>query len=792
MARKPLESDLRRAEAEGGWLQQIRFRFPEWVVTGVAPPERPEAAEAFAVVGKRMPYIDGVERATGKGKYATDIVLPGMLYGKILRSPHPHAKITRIDTSKAEALPGVVAVLTFKDVPPYQFTLDWRILTDEPRYVGDEIAAVAAVDESTAEEALALIDVEFQVLPFVVDPEEAMKPGAPQLHEGGNIGGKPYVLTRGDIDKGFTEADLVIEGTYRTSYVEHVCLEPHAAVARWEGDTLALWTPTQYTFGVRDGVASALSIPRSKVHVICDFMGAGYGDRSSAYPYHAIAALLARKSGRPVKIELTRDEVFISTTHRYPSIQSFKVGVKRDGTLTAIYSKATAALGAYGIAVFFYSFASDILSPTQLLYRCPNVKLEGYDVYTNTPISGFQRSVGEPQGNFALEVHMDRVAEALGMDPLEFRLKNVVRPEDKDQDSGLPVSSNGLIECLEKGAAAIGWREKWKKPTGSPSGKVRGVGMAALACNKGGAFPPHSAVVKVNTDGSVEVVAGIADIGGGQRGQMAMIAAEELGARLEDVSVTYPDTAFTSDSGGTYGSRATKSIGLPVQAAAADARRQLFEAAVKPRVTFAGPQPPLLEAKVEDLVASDGKIFAKDKPDKTITIAEAAEAVGVPVIGRASLPMPLGFAQVTYGAGFAEVEVDTETGAVKVLRLVQAHDVGRAINPLAVENQIEGGAIQGMGFALMENLVLDKATGISVSPNLSDYKIPTHLDAPEIEAIIVEPGDTVGPFGAKGVGEPPIDLPAPAIANAIHNATRAWLTELPMTPARVREALKAV
>jgi len=729
-------------------------------------------AKELKIVGKRQPKIDGWERVSGKAKYASDIYLPGMLYGKILRSPHPHAKVVNIDVEKAKALPGVKAILTYKDISafswyqaPFRFNTDMPILTDLARFTGDDIAAVAAVDEDRAEEALDLIKVDYHPLPFVLDPEEALKPEAPKIHSQGNIiGGKPFILERGNLEKGFQEADLVYEGRYYTPMLQHVTAEPRVCVAHWDRGKLTVWDSLQYTFGLQAGLAHIFKIPMSKVRVICDFMGGGFGDKVAPERYNVLASILSMKTGHPVRIEFSREENFLATHHRYPTICYLKYGAKKDGTLTAIQAKVIADMGAY----CHLDGAFGIMETMKGVYRCPNLKGESYNVYTNKPEGGFMRCVGHPQGQFAQEVHMDIMAEKLGLDPMNFRLKNYARLEDGDQDRKIPFSSNGMEECIRKAAEAFGWGQKWQKPGTSPGPQKRGLGMAIHSCRHGAMSPPSTGMVRINSDGTVNVFTGAADIGGGQKSAMAMIAAEELGIPLETVSVTSADTEVTLDTGGTWGSRQTFSGGTGIKLAAADAKRQLFEIAAKE-----------LNTGTENLEVKSGGIYPLGS-DKGIPITEVLRKAPATITGRGTGSLPQGVITHCFAAHFVEVEVDTLSGKVRVIRLVAAHDVGKAINLMATENQIEGGAIQGMGFGLTEDQIFDQATGICVNPNLVDYKVFTMKDIPEIQPLIIEPIDPYGPFGAKGVGEPPYSAPAPAIANAIYNAIGVRFTELPI------------
>ena len=732
--------------------------------------------QKLKIVGKRLPKVDAWERVSGKAKYASDINLPGMLHAKILRSPHPHAKVANIDVERAKALPGVKAILTFKDMPSFRCHKDMPILTDIARFEGDDIAVVAARDEETAQEAIALIKVDYTALPFVLDPEEAMKPGAPKIHPQGNIiDGKPLLLNRGDIEKGFKEADIVYENNYRTSLLQHVTAEPRVCVAHWEGGKLTLWDSTQYTFAVQSGLAKALKIPMSKVRVICEFMGGGFGDKSNAERYNVLAALLSRKTGLPVKIEFDREENFLSTHHRYPTVWNLKYGVKKDGTLTAIYARVIADMGGYA----HFAGASGNLETMKSVYRCPNMKAEGYSVYTNKPEGGFMRCVGHPQAQFPQEVHMDAIAEKLGMDPVDFRLKNYARLEDGDQDKKLPFTSNGMEECITKGAEAFGWRERWQKPSSSPGPVKKGLGMAVHACRHGAMTEPSSGIVRVNADGTVNVLTGTADLGGGQKGTMAMIAAEELGVPLEAVSVTSADTEVTTDTGGSTGSRQTMTGGLGIKLAAADAKRQILSIAARE-----------LKTDKDKLEIRDGGIYPLGS-DKGISLEAALKKAPASIIGRGIGRLPQGVVFHTFAAHFVEVEVDTRCGEVKVIKLVAAHDVGRAINLQAVENQIEGGVIQGMGFGLVEDQILDGKSGVCLNPNLVDYKLFTIKDVPEIQSIVVESIDPYGPFGAKGVGEPPYSVPAPAIANAVYNAIGVRFNRIPINPRLVLDGLKA-
>jgi xanthine dehydrogenase YagR molybdenum-binding subunit len=540
-------------------------------------------AKAYKVVGKKVERVDAFERLTGEAKYAPDIYLPGMLYVKILRSPHPHAKVRKIDASRAEALPGVKAVLTPADVPDFPIHkresapfFQMSILASTARYAGDEILAVAAVDEEIAESALEMITVDYEILPFVLDAEEAVKQTAPKLYPEGNVIQETAdTVIRGDIEEGFRQADVILEEKYQTHLIQHTTMEPRVTVASWSGIRLTLWDSHKNPFRVRTDVARALGIKINEVRVLTPYIGGDFGDKAFVERCHVVAALLAKKTGRPVKLEYTREENYLSAHHRYPTTWYLKYGAKKDGTLTAIQAKLFADLGAY----YHLDGAIASLETPKFVYRCPNVKLEGYNVFTNKPEGGHMRCVGHPAGMFPQEVHMDRLAEKLGMNPLAFRLKNYARTEDGDQDKLVPFASNGLEECARLGAERINWQNKWREPASSHGPVKKGLGVAFHACRHGGITPPMSSIIKLDPDGTVELLCGLNDSGGGQKTTMAMIAAEEMGIPYEAVQVTTGDTDATTDTGPPGGSRGTASAGLAVIAAARDAKNQLLEVA---------------------------------------------------------------------------------------------------------------------------------------------------------------------------------------------------------------------
>ncbi len=739
-------------------------------------------AQEFKVIGKKVERVDAFERLIGQAKYAADVYLPGMLYAKILRSPHPHAKILKIDAAGAAALSGVKAILTSADVPNFPIhkrattpTVEMPVLASIARYVGDEIMAVAAVDEDIAEEALELVKVDYEVLPFVLEMEEAMKPEAVRIYPEGNVlKEKDDVLVRGNVEEGFRQADVIVEENYKTNMIQHVTLEPRITVASWSGKKLTIWDSHKNPFRLRTDLARAFKIKVNQVRIMTPYIGGDFGDKGNVERQHVITALLAKKAGRPVKLEFTREENFLAAHHRYPTTWRLKYGAKKDGTLTAIQVRLYADAGAF----YHFDCAAGSLDVPKSVYRCPNVKLEGYNVFTNKPESGHMRCVGHPAGMFPQEAHMDLLAGKLDMDPLEFRLKNYARKEDGDQDKKIPFASIGLEECAKQGAEKIGWHANWKKPGSSPGPIKRGLGMAFQSCRHGAIVPPMSAIIKLDPDGTVELLSGLNDTGGWQKTTMALIVAEELGIPVTDLEVTTGDTDATSDTGGPSGSRGTPSAGLAMIAAARDVRNQLLEAAAE-----------ILKKKKEDLEIKEGQIFIQGD-NKPIPYREITAKMPSPIVGRGSGKPPRNVTMHTFGAHFVEVAVDTRTGKVEILRLVAAHDVGRVINRLGVDNQIQGGATMGIGYGLTERLQFNKETGACVNPSMIDFKVPSMLDIPAIEPITVESGDPFGPFGAKGVGEPPYGVPAPAIANAIYNAVGVRFREIPINIKAVLDGLK--
>jgi len=751
-------------------------------------------SKEFSFVGKRVPKLDAPGKVTGQIAYGHDMKLPRMLYGKILRSEYAHARILNIDTSKAQALRGVRAVITAEDIPDMRigWARDHPVLkSGKVRSVRDEIAAVAAVDEDTASEALELIKVEYEELPGVFDPEEAMKPGAPVIHAEApnNIQEKMrQSYYHGDVEKGFSESDVVIEDRFTLPFVTHCCMGTSVCLADFSptGD-LTVWSSTQMPFLYQRDLSTVLGIPASKIRVIKATIGGGFGSKLDMYPFEPISVLLAQKTGCPVRITFTREEEFIASPTRQPVICDIKSGAKRDGTLTARQVSMILDNGAYS------SWGSTtplvMMVTISSLYRVPNVKYDVAVAYTNNPYSGAMRGYGNPQATFVVESHMDMLAHELGMDPMEFRLKNANQSGDVT-GQGVKITTCGLTECIEKAAESVSWKERRAKPGG------RGVGMASLIHVGGGAriYPSDGcgSTVKVDDFGKVTLISGSTDMGQGADTVMAQIVAEELGVPVVNVTVVNTDTDITPWDVGAHASRTTFVAGNSARLAAMDAKRQILEGAAEN-----------LGEKAEDLDMKEGKIFRKGEPEESIPFEKMVRSKhfrpdGDVILARGWYEPPTerqdkefrGNISATYGFATqaVEVEVDTQTGEVRVLKIAAAHDVGRAINPMAVEGQIHGGISMGLGYGLYEELLVKE--GQVLNPNFADYALPTALDMPEIDTIIIETDDPAGPFGAKGMAEPACIPTAPAIANAVYDAVGVRIKDLPITPEKVLKALK--
>jgi xanthine dehydrogenase YagR molybdenum-binding subunit len=745
---------------------EMEGRVSERVTVVEGPqPEAWDQGAALDVVGKSEPRVDGFERVTGRATYTYDVQLPGMLHAKVLRSPFPHARITRLDTSRAELLPTVRGVLTYRDVGDVKKD-GLPVLSSTLRYVGEEVAVVAADTEQAAEDAVSLIEVEYERLPFVLDPERALEPGAPQVHSSGNLAeGKPKRYERGDMDAGWSAAEVVVEETFRTQVAVHNSLETHGSVVQWVGDSITVWDSTQYVFGVRSQLAETLGVPFNSVRVICQYMGGGFGSKQGMGKYTVLAALLARKTGRAVKLMMSREEDNLCTGHRHPTIQRLKIGARRDGTLTAIDLHCVVPVGAYGSA-------SEVDGPVRELYRCPNVRSETYAVHTNVGPAEAFRAPGYTEGVFALDSLMDILAAQLDRDPLDLRLRNYA---EEDQVRGRRYTAKRLRQCYELGAEKIGWASR---SGGAPSERTkrRGIGMASQVWGGAGG-PPAYAVVRLNPDGTADVVAGTQDIGTGTKTVLAQIAAETLGLPLTAVRMSIGDTRDAPYGPVSAGSMTISSVGPAVRSAAVDVREQLKQLAEE-----------VLKVPPDRLAVKDGLIFDRSSPGQAKPVSEVLARFGnTMLIGRGSRGPNTTEATIrTFGAQFAEVEVDVALGDVRLLRLVAVHDFGRVLNPLLARSQIEGGVIQGLGYALMEEQLRDEDTGITLNSNFEEYLIPTAMDMPRIEVYTIDEADpAANSLGGKGLGEPPVIPTAAAIANAIYDATGVRLTSLPMTAWRL-------
>lgn len=719
----------------------------------------------LGIVGARVPRMDAPERVSGRARYTADITRPGMLHAYILRSTIPRGKIRAIDLTRAAAMPGVFDVMGPGDAPE-----GTRLFAREIFYAGQPVAAVCAETERAARNAARAIAVEYDALPFAATFEDATAKDAPKVRAKGNVmENAPLVMSRGNIDAGLKAADVVIRREYRTPVQLHTALEPHGAAAEWEGDRLTVWESTQGIFRVRENLAKALNVPLSKVRVIKDYMGGGFGAKNSAGPHTYTAALFAKRLGRPVRCINDREAEQTDSGNRPASTQRVTIAAKKDGTLTALFASIDIPLGITGYEG----------GPGQIyheMYACPNVRTEETFAYVNASGMAAFRGPGYVEGAFGLESAMNALARALKLDPIALRVNNFTKREPR-QDR--PYSGNSLLRCYSEGAEAFGWSTENRKPT-TENRKLVGKGVAAQVWPTGGG-PPAYAIVRLNPDGTIDVLSGTQDLGTGARTVLSQLAAEALGAKLSDVRAIIGDTERLPYTGNSWGSMTTASVGPAVRMAAEDARNQLFEAASA-----------MLKAKPGDLESRDSRIVVRDT-DRSMTFAEVTKALGnVMIMGKGSRgPNPADTAIMTFGAQFAEVEVDPDTGVVRVTRFVAAHDAGRIINPTLAESQLEGGIIQGIGYALFEERVLDRSLGLVMNPNMHDYKIPTMADIPSIDAFFVGGADPVANHtGARGIAEPPIIPTAPAIAAAVCDAIGVEQLEIPLTPWRILDALR--
>ena len=711
----------------------------------------------LTTVGHPAPRIDALERVTGKATYTNDIKLPGMLYARILRSPRPHARIRRIDTSKAMALPGVKTILTHENCEVVwgaggisggqQYNDDVKKITKHRRYVfnnpvrfvGDPVAAVAALNRHVAEEAIRLIQVDYEDLDFVMEPEEALKSGSVQIWPEGNLSPnaqnqvQPMTTRRGDVQEGFSASDQVFEDRYTTAFVHNAQMEPRSCVAEWQGDKLTLYTPTQGISNCRSDTARDLGMPQEQVRIVCQYMGGGFGNKNQNQDADLITAMLAKQAGAPVKLEFTRKDDFIGVHGRWPTVQYYKVGVTRDGLLKAIQLRGYSGMGPYRKNTGAIG-GMDI-------YQCPHIESIIYPVYTNKTVSGNFRGPEYPQGYYGIESMMDDVAYKLKMDPVEFILKNMTR---KSRDE-VPYTNYSLEECMTRGAEAFEWKKRWRSQPGSDPGPVkRGAGVSFMAFRS--ALGRSNAVIRLDSKGKYTVFVGVTDIGAGAKTTMAIIAAEALGVPLSKIDVVWGDSDRCPYSVGESGSRTTIQTGYAVIQAAEALKRQIAEKGLP---------------KGENVLAGSAS------PNPTLD----------------------GKVRAAYAAHFVEVEVDAELGHVRVLKYLAVHDSGRIMNPLTARSQIKGGALMGVGMALHEDLLYDRRNGQPLTAGFYGARILTHRDAPEVEVMFIESDDGYGPYGAKSIGESSKVPAVAAVANAVFNAIGRRMKDLPITRDKILGAL---
>lgn len=751
-------------------------------------------ASNLKIIGKPERRVDAWGKVTGKAKFAEDYNVAHQLWGKVLRSKYPHAKILSIDTSKAEQLPGVEAVLTAKEIPGSKVfgivIKNQQILAeDRVRYLGDGVALVAAKSKEIAEQALALINVDYEPLPVVTDPEEAMKPGAPIIH-GDKNEFVHHVVRKGDVEKGFADADFILERKFKTQFVEHSYIEPEAVLAEpSEQGGVKITGSVQNLFSSRRSVADALKLHLNRVQIIQSTLGGSFGGKDEVMSSMCCrAALLAIKTGKPVKMVNTREESMLESYKRHPYVLYYKWGGKKDGTITAMEIRCIADGGAYASMSPFVTWRSVVQATGP--YYCENVKTDVYAAYTNNNYTGAMRGFGSPQVNFAIESMMDELAEKVGMSPLEIRLKNGFENDAVTATGQKLTHTVSLKEVLTKAAEAVDFEKKWKEYRNTKTGEKKcGVG---LACSYRGVSlgaegtDAAETIVSVQTDGSVIVSSGVTDMGQGAQTQMSQITAEVLGISMDRIQFLNTNTSRVADSGPTVASRGTIMGGAAAKNAAEKVRTTLLEVGAK-----------MTRAEIDALDLRDNYLINTKTNERLVSFAELTEECfkeGKPMIGLGWHKSPKtswdeehghGDAYFTfvYGANAVEVEVDTETGKVNVIDFASVHDVGKAINRAMVTGQMCGGVAMGIGYGLLEEFEIED--GVPKQLNFDEYPIPTSMDVPRIKTIIVENEDPSGPFGAKSVGEPTNELAAPAIVNAIYNATGKRLYEIPANLERV-------
>ena len=774
---------------------------PTASLSSARPPDRPTADSSLRVVGKAHRKVDAVAKVTGATKFADDLTLPRMLYAKLLRSPHPHARIVSIDTAIAQALDGVKAVLVGKDLPiPFGILPvsqdEHTLCVDTVRFIGDPVAAVAATTEETATAALDLIDVTYEPLRAIGSAEDALAHPEPRIHDYGDTGNlhKLINLEFGDVEEGFAEAAVIREDLFFFEGNTHLPMEQHAALADWSADgKLTLWSSTQTPHYVHRALAKVLELPAARIRVIATPNGGGFGGKSDPFSHEIAVAKLAMLTGRPVKITLTREEVFYCHRGRHPTLMAVKTGVTRDGAITAMHFRSLldgGGYGSYGVASTYYTGALQTVT-----YPIKRYKFQGARAFTNKPPCGPKRGHGTPQPRFALEVHLDKIAEELGIDPAELRLKHL-QPPDSLTANYLRVGSMGLGECIRKVTAGSGWREKFKR---LPRG--RGVGLACSSYLSGAGLPiywnhmPHSGVqLKCDRSGGVTVFCGSTDIGQGSDSILAYITAEVLGVDPFDIRIVTADTDLTPVDLGSYSSRVTLMSGNAALQAAERAREIILPHAARK-----------LDVPMTRIVFADGRVFDVENPERGMSFAEAVQAaesvVGtVGTVGSYTPPKSAGRYRgagvgpspaYSYSACVAQVDVDPATGIVRVPTIWIAHDVGRCINAATAIGQVEGSVYMGLGEALMEEMTYrENRQVVHKFPSLLEYKSPTTLEMCDVITYIIEDPDPNGPYGAKEVGQGPLLPVMPAVANAVYDAVGVRIDEVPITPEKVLKALK--
>ena len=740
------------------------------------------------VAGKLPEDVDGRDRVTGTASYAVDVALKDMLIGRVLRSPYPHARIVRIDSQRAERINGVRAVISHADVPPKTFGgFNQPVLSSVVRFVGEEVAAVAADNEEICDMALSSINVEYEELPYVLDPEDAIRPEAPKIHPAGNLQ-LEFSKSRGSVDQAFKSSDGVFQARYTVPTQVIASIRQFACVADWNGDLLTVWDSSQGIYLRRNELAELFDVPVEKVRVISQYEGGGFGEENK-YRYVYLAALLAKKARRPVKMVMPHDYTFESVPKkRHPAIFDIKIGYQNGGNITAIELKALFNKGAYlagGPAV-------PIVAAQSLFngYRVPNMSYQARAVYTNVPPSGAFRGYGAVQTNFAVQSAIDDLAESLNMDPTELQIMNVIRPDDKlefprrgDEPPLVidfsKVGGSCLIEAIQKGRRAIGWDRWTRRSNRSPEGLARGLGCAILAYGFGSPQKFQAkAMLTIRASGKIDVMIGISDFGGGQRTTLSIIAAEELGAALSDVHIQVGDTKLPQAIH-SIASRTTVIAGSAVQLAARDAKMKLLNYASK----LIGMRPDELSTKESQIVSYSGETI--------MSFGEVMQEIGNEVIGNGDYVHDTATSESGFqlGACFAETVTDLLTGRTRVDKLVLIQDFGHVVNPHGAECQMQGGAIQSLGYALQEEHVMDCTTKQFITRSWLDYRVPTMMDVPEIQTIFIENPDPRFPFGAKGGGESMIVCTHSAIRNAIANATGVRFHTIPITPKMVIESL---